>query len=128
MALPGTHPEPQQANAIVLAAVAPEYPNATLLNTVGSLFPTAGARALFVSRIVQNLAASGFSIQPGQIPVDEGSTLQAISAFIVNNAVASEPQPDAYYCSFDAEHVVSRGDQFCPKCGAPVVKRAASLW
>jgi len=121
--LPGNHPDRQQANSIVLAACAPEYPNATLIDTVGTLYATPGERVIFISRIVQYTGAAGFTLQPGVIPTGETNTLSDVSASIAANAVASEPQSDTYYCSRDDQHVASRGDKFCPKCGAPVVKK-----
>ena len=99
----GNRPEPLQANGIVLTAAA--QPEATLLHTVGSLFPAPFTRGIFAGRIVQSLAAIGF---------------------IVANAISTEPQSERYYCSRDDKHNVSRADHFCPKCGALVIKQDAT--
>jgi hypothetical protein len=88
MPLPGTHPDAQQANAIVFASCALEHPIATLLQTVGALYPTPGARTIFTSRIVQNCQTAGFTITPDKVPSGDTDTLGALSASIVANAKA----------------------------------------
>ena len=120
----GNRQEPLQANGIVLTAAA--QPEATLLHTVGSLFPAPFTRGIFAGRIVQSLAAIGFTIDPLQIPLDYGTTLQDVIGFIVANAISTEPQSERYYCSRDDKHNVSRADHFCPKCGALVIKQDAT--
>jgi hypothetical protein len=84
----GTHPDAQQANAIVFASCVPEHPTATLLNTIGALYPSPGERTIFGSRIVQNTRTAGFDITPDKFPCGDSDTLGDVAASIVANAAA----------------------------------------
>ena len=86
--LVGQHPTTGQANAIVLKSVAPEFPNATLSDAVGSLYPLQSERVIFVSRVVSNTAAAGFKIQPAKVPSGDTDSLGGVSAAVVANASA----------------------------------------
>jgi hypothetical protein len=89
MPVAGTHPDAQQANAIVFAACAHEYPNATLLDIVGELYPAPAGRTIFTSRIVEHCQTAGFTIKPDKVSCDDADTLGAVSASIVANAAAA---------------------------------------
>jgi hypothetical protein len=85
---PGTHPNAGEANAIVFASCEPEFPNATLIDTVGKLYPLASERAIFVDRIVKNTKTAGYAIVPPKVPVGDTDTLGDVSGAVVENAVA----------------------------------------
>jgi hypothetical protein len=84
----GAHPTVGVANHIVLTSCNEEFPNATLLDTIGNLYPLASQRAIFVDRVVKNTKTAGFVIEATKVPTGDGDSLQTVSDAVVQNAVA----------------------------------------
>jgi len=63
----GTQPTAAEAASIVLASCAPEFPSATLANTMGYLYPLQDARSIFSDRVVDNCSSGGFKMPPAKI-------------------------------------------------------------
>jgi hypothetical protein len=77
-----------QANAIVLACCAGEFPNATLSDTVGRLYPSQDLRSNFFKCIVEKAKAAGFAIDPTKVPVSDADTLATVSASLLASTAA----------------------------------------
>jgi hypothetical protein len=85
---PGTHPTAEQAASIVLTSCAPEFPKATLADSIGKLYPLPDQRSTFSDRIVDNSKDNGFTIAPSKIPLGDNNTLRDVSNAVQTNAVA----------------------------------------
>jgi hypothetical protein len=103
------HPTVQQANEIALKACAPEFPNATLTDTVGSLYPLVSARSIFAGRVATNAKAMGFTLDAGQVPTGDTNTLGDVSAAILTNA-------GLVFCPLLDDYVVVGADGKCSYC------------
>ena len=84
----GTQPTAAEAASIVLASCAPEFPSATLANTMGYLYPLQDARSIFSDRVVDNCSSGGFKMPPAKIPLGDSNTLGDVAHAVQGNAVA----------------------------------------
>ena len=87
---PGTHPNEAEARNIVLAACAPEHPNARLTDALGHLYPLAAGRSLFAVRVVRGVMEAGFRIERTQVPAGDHDTLGAVVSAVVAFALPGD--------------------------------------